>query len=291
MSNRDKANGLNLFLSEPRSFNPPDILEGTRLLSNRYVLKRFLGRGRHAVVFSADDTLRGADVALKIASAQEVEPQIAQEVLIHEGRVYDRIGTHPNVLRVYDLHFDPAIGNGLLFISMELADGGTLSDWIHLHLHEHQYRLNCTKDFLRAMCQAIKPVHDAGVQHLDLSIYNFLFCKGVLKVSDFGAARSFHRMAMASGREAPPLGCSVCTPAYMAPELLYARDPDMVDHRADLFSIGCIAYQIAHPSCQPPFGQNLDEVRYRLFQGPPQPLVGLDEKVSKTIFKCLERVD
>jgi serine/threonine protein kinase len=266
------------------------ISEGTALLGGRYVVRSLLGRGGFAAVFLAHDELRHEDVALKIAEAGLCDPETARAVLEHESRVYSRIHDYQHVLRVHDLQYFPWRNSGLMAMTMELAKGGPFRRWLLQHKDDHYTRVTQGLEYFKQMCVGVSAIHKARVLHLDLKPDNFLFVGCLLKVSDFGAARFLQTLQLSSSMPCRPLMPRLGTPPYMSPEQFIAAHPDDLDERADIYALGCIAYEIFHPKCHPPFGGTEDEIRERHLHLTPPPLVGVDANVARVVARCLEKI-
>ena len=100
------------------------------------------------------------------------------------------------------------------------------------------------------MARALSYAHARGVVHRDIKPENVLLSHGAAVVTDFGIAKAVSASrTMAGGETLTQVGTSLGTPAYMAPEQI-AGDPN-ADHRADLYSWGCLAYELL--SGAPPF--------------------------------------
>ena len=259
-------------------------------LAGRYRIRELLGRGGFAGVFLAHDDIRHEDVALKIAEAGPCDPETARLVLANESRIYSRIGGHKHILSVHDLHYVPYRDTGILLLSMECADGGSLRHWLLRHKDDHQTRLTEGLEYFKQMCYAASGVHRAGALHLDIKPDNFLFCHGILKLSDFGAARLLQTIQLSSSMPSRFLAPRLGTTAYMAPEQFTAAHPDDLDERADVYALGCVAHEIFHPLCHPPFGGTETEIRERHLHFTPPPLVGVDANVARVVARCLEKV-
>ena len=308
MNGHDSCSGIGPFLSEAylsraasqtssqsagQAISPASSLTvpiGGPPLAGRYTLKSSLGMGGFAAVFLARDDIRKEDVALKVAEAGPCDPEIARLVLEHESRVYSRISDHQHVLAVHDLHYVPWRDTGLLLLSMEHADGGSFRKWLIQHKDDHQTRLSEGLEYFKQMCYGVAAVHRASAVHLDLKPDNFLFVRGILKVSDFGAARCLQTIRLSSSMPSRIALPWQGTLAYMAPELLVAAHPEDVDERADVYALGCIAFEIFHPQCHPPFGGTDDDIRERHLRFTPPPLVGVSEHLARVVARCLEKV-
>ena len=267
-----------------------DLEPGTSLLSGRYTIKKCLGTGGFSATFLAHDDVRGEEVALKIAEAGPCDPEIARLVLENESRIYSIIGGHPHILRVHDLHYIPWHRTGLLAMSMEVADGESFRHWLLRKKHDRQTRLNQGLDYFKQMCNALSAVHQANTVHLDIKPENFLFVRGRLKLADHGAARTIQTLQLTTGVHVPSIAHRIGTPAYMSPELLTAAHPEDVDQRVDIYSLGCVGYEIFSKRCHPPFGGSFDELRERHLCCTPPPLEDVSERIARVVARCLEKI-
>jgi serine/threonine protein kinase len=263
---------------------------GGPLLGDRYKVLAPLGMGGCAGVYLARDEVRHEDVALKIAEAGPCDPETARLVLTNESRIYSRITNHQHVLQVHDLHYFPWRKSGILAMSMEYAKGGSFRHWLLQHKDDHHTRITQGLEYFKQMCLGASAVHQARAVHLDLKPDNFLFVGRVLKLSDFGAARLLQTIQLSSSMPSRFLVPRIGTPVYMAPEQFTAAHPDDLDERADIYALGCIAYEIFHPKCHPPFGGTENEVRERHLHLTPPPLVGVDANVARVVARCLEKI-
>ena len=274
------------YVSQRDSGQGPSV--GT-LLANRYRVERLIGRGGFSSVFLAYDNLRGEDVALKAAITPAYNPEIARAVLQHELRMYTRIGCHPRILRVFDLHYIPKGDSGVLLLSMEHAEE-SLRDRLTEYRDDYATRLALGPEYLEQMCLAVSPVHRAGIVHLDIKPENFFFVGGLLKIADFGAARHIHMIEMNNGNPVPSLGIRIGTPEYMAPELLMATNPRDVHPRADAFSIGVIGFELLSRECRPPCGASYEELQARCRSLIASTGSSKLANVARVLARCLEKV-
>jgi len=203
-----------------------------------YRLIHRLGRGGMADIWGARHLTLDRDAAIKVARADRLPPGCADLVRTQfetEARITASLCS-PHTVRVFDSGITRA---GVPFYAMELLRGCDLQAVVRrfgplpaeraLHL-------------LTQVCHSIAEAHACGVLHRDLKPANLFVCRvgldyDVAKVLDFGlASRERERGGGASpGLSAFTLG----TPSYMAPEVI-AGDP--VDERADVYSLGCVAY-------------------------------------------------
>ena len=211
-------------------------------LSGRYDVERELGRGGMATVFLARDLRHGRAVAVKVM-VRDVVAQGGAERFLHEIRTAARL-THPHILGVHD----SGESGGLLFYVMPYVEGETLRARL---TRGGALPLGHAMRLIRELADALACAHASGVVHRDLKPENVLLSGGHAVIADFGIAKA---LAAATQDGSVPTagvtgtGMSVGTPAYMAPE--QAIGDRNTDHRADLYALGVVAYEVlagTHP--------------------------------------------
>ena len=211
-------------------------------LSGRYVIDRELGRGGMATVFLARDLRHARAVAVKVMMRDLVAPTGAERFL-QEIQFAARL-THPHVLGVHD----SGEADGLLYYVMPYVDGETLRARV---ARDGALPLADAARLLRELADALAYAHAQGVVHRDLKPENVLLSGGHAVIADFGIAKAVAVATQQGAVGASALtasGVSVGTPAYMAPE--QAVGDQSTDHRADLYALGVVAYEVlagAHP--------------------------------------------
>ncbi len=207
-------------------------------LADRYTFERETGRGGMAVVYRARDLRHGRPVALKVLRTtltDESPARFRREVALVANL------QHPHIVPV----FDSGESAGRLWFTMPFVEGESLGTKLR---REGPLDIPEAIRLVREIADALDYAHARGVIHRDLKPDNVLMSGGHAVIADFGVAK-----AIMVDRESPdsnfpipeaPLGASITagTPAYMAPEQV-AADP-AVDHRADLYALGVIAYQL-----------------------------------------------
>ena len=216
-------------LADPLA-TPPSLLGG------RYRLGREVGRGGMATVYLADDPKHGRSVAVKVLHA-DVARRIGRERFLREIEIAARL-SHPHVLPLHDSGEvvservdDPSF---LYFVSPFVA-GESLRDRL---LREHRLAADEAVRLGRQIAMALDYAHRQGVIHLDIKPGNILLQEGHAVIADFGIARAMSTADDDPLRETPLLG----TPSYMSPEQA-SNLPD-VDSRSDIFSLGCVLYEM-----------------------------------------------
>ncbi len=203
-----------------------NLLDGTELVAGRYRVVRWLGAGGMGRVYEAIDTELDERIALKVLRGGLSDEAIDR--FRREVKLTRRI-QHRNVARMFDIGEH---GHDK-FLTMELIDGvpltrelGRLIEWPRL------------RSLATQLCAGLAAAHDAGVIHRDLKPDNVMIERGTDRVviTDFGIARSGDEVGVTQ------LGALIGTPRYMAPEQLAG---DEVDHRADVFSLGVMLYELA----------------------------------------------
>jgi len=212
-------------VAEISRLQPGDVVD-------RYVVEGLLGVGGMAAVYRVHHQHLGSTHALKVLSAGT---RSVRERLMQEGRVQARL-RHPNVVLVtdvIDVNGDP----GLV---LELVDGPALDQ---LLARERPSVDEALRLFI-GITRGVRHAHEQGLIHRDLKPSNVLLARGdegyLPKVADFGLVKLM--AADNADASATKSGAAMGTPEYMAPEQI--RDAGGVDHRADLFSLGCILYEL-----------------------------------------------
>jgi hypothetical protein len=198
------------------------------LLIGRFELRRRIGAGGLAEVFSAYDRDTGAEIAIKLLHAHLALHGPTCERFRRELSIARSLD-HPGIVRVFDVHQD----EGRPFITMELLRGATLRERL---LREGPLVPDEARRIVRDVCEALRAAHRQGVVHRDLKPENiFLTGEGAVKVLDFGLARVGGQSRLtAQGAVAGTFG-------YVAPEIL-AGEPG--DARSDLFALGATWYEM-----------------------------------------------
>ena len=284
--NEDKEN----FISGPYGQQRPIVsLYPGDTLMKRFEIKRHIGNGRFSSVYLAKDSLRKKEVALKVVEIGPLSEDTADLQLKREMKVHNRISDHKYVVKVYDMHFAPWGGTGLMLLSMEYASGGTFRKFLLERSEDLETRRTVGLSYLKQACRGVAVVHEAKAVHIDLKPENLLFCGKVLKVSDFGSAKIAQQMTQTSTSTWEMPSLEEGTPVYMSPEHFRAPHPDDVDLRADIYSLGIILFELLHPECRPPFGGSNPRLKELHLTVPAPRLPGSDKNMSDIVAQCLEK--
>jgi eukaryotic-like serine/threonine-protein kinase len=258
-----------------------DVLERLHAtLSDRYAIDREIGHGGMARVVLAVDRKHGRRVAIKVMRP-EVAETLGPERFLREIEIAARL-THPHILPLHD----SGEIEGLLYYVMPFVEGESLRDRL---AREHQLPVD---DALRITCgvaSALAYAHGHGVVHRDIKPENILLSAGHAVVSDFGIARAVS--AAAADNRLTETGFTLGTAAYMSPE--QATGERDVDGRSDIYSLGCVLYEMI--AGEPPFtGPSAQAMIARRLIGPAPSLIGvrdeIPERLEWAVHKALARV-
>ena len=203
-------------------------------LGTTYTLERELGGGGMSRVFLAVDNALGRKVVIKVL-APELAAGVSGERFAREIRLAANL-QHPNIV---PLHAAGDAG-GLPYYTMPFVEGLSLrsrmTSGAPLSVSE------CVR-VLRDIARALWYAHDHGVVHRDIKPENVLLSGDAAVVTDFGIAKAVSAaQTVGSGETLTSAGMGIGTPAYMAPEQAFG-DP-ATDRRADIYSFGCLAYEL-----------------------------------------------
>jgi serine/threonine protein kinase len=257
------------------------------MLGDRYCVIRQLGEGAMGQVFLAEHLDLGRREAVKVLRPDiATDPAFVQRFR-REARATNRV-QHRNIVGLYDFGRLP---DGRLFLAMELADGQPLDGVLR-----EQGRLAVPRalSVIEQLATAVEHAHSHGVIHRDLKPENMILVEDrtgaeVLKILDFGIAKIIapdYEESVQLTKQGEIFG----TPAYMAPEQFRGAT---IDHRVDIYAIGCIAYELVVG--EPPFvGRLVELMRQHVDERPPRasrrlPEAGIPELLDTIIATCMEK--
>jgi serine/threonine protein kinase/Tol biopolymer transport system component len=278
----------------------PEIIGQT--IGNYRILAK-LGGGGMGVVYSAEDTRLGRRVAVKFLSEELARSPQALERFEREARAASALN-HPNIATVYDV----GSYEGQPYLVMELLDGRALNE----RLEGRPLEIGLLLDWAIQIADALDAAHSKGIVHRDIKPGNlFVNARGQVKILDFGLAKVAAEgeakrvpggAALAAPAEGATLGADASpgelltspgvalgTVSYMSPE--QARGDDL-DARTDLFSLGCVIYEMA--TGQRAFsGKTSAVIFHAILERTPASARELNPafplKLEEIIFKALEK--
>ena len=246
-------------------------------LEDRYVVEGELGRGGMATVYLAYDSKLRRRVAIKLLDS-EVASAVGVERFEREIRVAAGM-THPRILSVHE----SGQADGLFYYVMPYVDGESLRARLD---REKQLPVDDALEIAREVAEALEYAHSRHVIHRDIKPGNILLAPGGAVVADFGVARA---IGQAKNDSLTLSGLTVGTPGYMSPE--QATGTGKVDGRSDLYSLGCVIYEMLVG--EPPFtGRTRQLILARQLAGRPSPVSvvrrGIPAEIDSLLRQLLE---
>ena len=255
------------------------------LLGGSYRIDQELGGGGMSRVFSATETAFGRKVVIKVLPA-ELGAGVNVERFNREIQVAANL-QHPHIVPV----LTAGEMDGVPFYTMPFIDGQSL----RARLAAGPIPIAECVGYLRDVARALAYAHAQNVVHRDIKPDNVLISAGSATVTDFGIAKAISAARATdtfagSTSALTQLGVSIGTPTYMAPEQA-AADPS-TDHRADIYSFGCMAYEML--TGRPPFIEASPQKLLAAHMGVrPQPVSDLRPEtppaLADLVMQCLEK--
>src|SRR2546422_1446610 len=241
-------------------------------LAGRYAIERELGRGGMATVYLAQDRKHHRKVAIKILKP-ELAAALGPERFLREIEIAAGL-THPHILPLHD----SGEAGGLLYYVMPFVEGQTLRGRLE---REKQLPLEDALAITRDIAEALSYAHSHSVVHRDIKPENILFQVGQAVVSDFGIARA---ITAAAGAILTETGIAIRSPGYMRPEQASGREP--VDGRSDLYSLGCVLYEML--AGEPPFtGPSAESIVRQHLSAPPPRVSAMRAAVPPAVRQAI----
>ncbi|HET7601239.1 MAG TPA: serine/threonine-protein kinase, partial [Gemmatimonadales bacterium] len=248
-------------------------------LGEAYRIERELGGGGMSRVFVAEETALRRRVVVKV-----LPPELAADMNSDRFRREIQLAAslqHPHIVPL----FASGSVDGLLYYTMPFVRGESLRERL---AREGELPVADAIRILRDVVDALAYAHAEGLVHRDIKPANILLSGGHAVVTDFGVAKAVREAAERSTLTSA--GVALGTPVYMAPEQAVA-DPH-TDHRADIYAIGIVAYEML--SGVPPFSAGSpQQVLAAQVTEAPEPLLKRRPAVPATlaaaVMRCLEK--
>jgi serine/threonine-protein kinase len=270
--------GASGYLEPPAARSPTQADSHDRLvaaLSADYRLERELGRGGMATVYLAHDLKHKREVAVKVLDAEvgaTLRPErFRREIHLAAGLV------HPHIVPV----FDSGDAAGRLWYVMPYIRGESLRARLE---REGMLPVPDVLRITREVAGALDYAHRQGVVHRDVKPENILLAEGQALLADFGIARA--TVGAADDQTRTATGLILGTPAYMSPEQMGAQVD--VDGRSDVYSLGCVLYEMLAGS-RPFAGRTPFAVIASRLSGPPFPIDQLRPELPPQVGQALAR--
>jgi len=244
-------------------------------LARRYAVERELGSGGMATVYLAEDLKHRRQVAIKVLRP-DLAAALGPERFLREIEIAARLD-HPHILPLYD----SGDADGFLYYVMPFVEGESLRDRL---AREKQLPMDDALQIAREVADALSYAHKRDVVHRDIKPENILLAGDHARVADFGIARA---ITEAGGGRLTETGLAIGTPTYMSPE--QAAGSRDLDGRSDLYSLGCVLYEML--AGEPPFtGATVESVVHQHLTAEPPPVTTLRPAVPPQVVAALARV-
>jgi serine/threonine-protein kinase len=257
-----------------------DLQRGTEVTNlGRYQITGTLGKGAMGHVYKGIDPAINRPVALKTIRLDFVndpaEMEGLKKRLFREAQAAGKL-SHPNIVTIYDVGSE----GHLQYIAMEYLEGETLEDMIK---RKTKFNYRIIAQIIVQICSALDYAHQRGIVHRDIKPANIMITKDYsAKVMDYGIARldtsSMTKTGMAMG-----------TPNYISPEQIQGK---LVDHRADLFSLGVVMYEMLLGR-RPFKGENITSLMHAIIHHEPEKPSTVNPDVpllfDHAVAKCLKK--
>jgi hypothetical protein len=258
-----------------------------------YVVEREIGRGGMGAVYLARQVSLDRHVALKVMSKRWASDPTFVARFTREAYAAAQL-SHPNIVQIHDI----GEVDGTRFFSMEYVRGQSLADVVR---RQGKLDPEIAVGYVLQAARGLKHAHERGMIHRDVKPDNLLLDdQGLLKVADLGLVKTpamrpaddhdGHKPR--SGLNSIPANMTgvriaLGTPAYMSPE--QCRDAALVDHRADIYSLGCTLYVLV--TGRPPFdGTTAVELMTKHAYDPIVPPEQIVSRVPKELSAVIQRM-
>lgn len=263
----------------PGPTGPEERLGPGAVVGARFRVERHLATGGMGEVYRAEHILLKRPVALKMLRRElSTDPEMWSR-FEREAQLVSQL-ENPHIVRVFDFG---KTDEGQLFLAMEFVEGETLDQRLEKGPLEPARAVEILTQVLDGLAEA----HNLGVVHRDLKPPNIILGKRReggerAKILDFGIARLSDKSISPEKAKLTQVGVVVGTPAYLAPEQALA---DELDHRTDIYAMGCVAYELL--AGRPPFVEgDLRRVISAHLTSAPQALTTLRPELGKFPGLC-----
>jgi serine/threonine protein kinase len=206
------------------------------VIAGRYVIQERIGHGASGTIYRGEHTTLHRKVAVKVLHEELSRDELAIERFRRAATTVSEVD-NDHIVAIHDFG---RTDDGRLYLAMELLEGETLHEVLE---RERHLPIDRVVDILTQLGEALMEAHAMGYIHRDLRPRNIFLSRrrgqsNYVKILDFGLAKLVEKEGEAASTS---LGMTFGDPRYMSPE--QARG-DPVDRRADIYSLGCIAYEM-----------------------------------------------
>jgi serine/threonine-protein kinase len=251
-------------------------------LSDRYVLERELGRGGMATVYLARELQSGRAVAVK-AMHPELGSALGLERFRREMDITASL-SHPGIVPLVD----SGNASAVLYYVMPYVEGESLHDRLE---RERRLPLEVALRVGHDVAEALAYAHCRNILHRDVKPDNILLAADPSRgaagwralIADFGLARA---IGAADTTKLTKTGTMVGTVHYMSPEQV--REDRTIDQRSDVYSLGCVLYEMLTGA--PPFtGRSVTDLVVKILRAAPSPVATVNPDVPAAVEQAITR--
>jgi eukaryotic-like serine/threonine-protein kinase len=245
-------------------------------LSERYALERELGRGGMATVYLAREVAGERTVAVK-AMHPELASALGLERFRREMEIVGSL-SHPGIVPL----LDSGRAEALLYYVMPYVEGESLHERLE---RERRLPPDEAVRIVLQVAEALSYAHGRGILHRDVKPDNVLLAANPTRalIADFGLARA---VGAADSTKLTKTGTIVGTVHYMSPEQV--REDRGIDERSDVYSLGCVLYEMLTGA--PPFlGRSVTDLVMKILRTPPAPISAVNPLVQPALEQAVLR--
>ena len=253
----------------------PQLAAFEAAIAHRWAIEGQVGRGTRATVYRARDVANGGSVAIKVFRSDLASAIDGARFLAQMRKTADI--QHENIVPILEV----AEAAGRLFVVMPFIEGESLRSRLR---REHQLSLSDAVSIARQVADALGHAHEREALHKDVKPENVFLVGDRALLMDLGVARAITRSI---DETMTGSGLALGTPSYMSPE--HARGGVEIDARADLYSLGCVFYEML--AGEPPFtGKMAFAVLKKAMTETPVPITTLRDAVPADVDAALNRL-
>lgn len=253
---------------------------GDALQGGRFEVRDDLGRGSLGSVYRVFDKISNMDLALKVIVAPEgLETDIFNRIA-ERMKATEAIKNLGFLWKTYLPLTEDYKGLSLVLLPMAMSREGSLRSWMDKNTDIKKRKMEALALF-QEICLGVQSIHDSGVVHLNLKPENIFLVHDSVKISDFNLFRTLHEHRSMKWPAANPRGREDHQ-VYIAPEQITSVNVQDVDHRADVYAMGCILFELLE-------GRQLHPLHRQEIRDRVKPrLRNADGHLADVVWKCVE---